>query len=1128
MTAVTKSALKAIKYYKHVVQGVEKFIQKCKSEYKVPGLYVIDSIVRQSRHQHGPENDVFAQRFARNFKSTLQHLFKCPEDQRPKIVRVLNLWQKNKVFTSDVIQPLLDMAHPNALEGQEEAIPGFDQGQREENANNESSGWSGWNERGNQAQQVSNNTKEQASQNLFQQSQVMDSEINFSNLNSQSMNNLHQLASQISGNKSQEPVKFNKKLLDFDYGDEDEEDDGPKEEDNANDLAIRICWLTPELLQQLEKMQQTIQQTQALKNELSVTENLHKEKLRQQEQEFQIQIQAQEQQQQMHDPVEMVQNNMIIDTSIAPPSYPNHLVPNYPPPFNHAAVPPPTMAGGALTGPFAPEIVKDPPDVIVLEGDGKDVDLRRRDEEEKRSPHSKYGKRRHRSRSPTSRDRERRSRRSRSGSRSGSRSRSNRYRRDRRSRSRSRDRERERERERERRKKGLPPIRKNYMNVCSTTLWLGHVPKTVPESEIHDVFGEFGTVATVNIIPPRGCAYVCMDRRQDAYRALQKLRNLKLQNSTIKMAWAPGKGMKGKQYKDYWEVDLGVSCIPYDKIPDDVDLDLLEEGGVFDEDTVPTRIKEKMEKSKTQKAGTNLRQMNTDDLLALAEAQAPRAVITKAIAQPQDSAMIAAVASTAGSTTLIDLPVMQPVVQPQFAGMPPMPIPGQPVMLPPQLPGFQPGVRFAPVLPPTSTNQLIPPSFTGTVVGGLPMGITTNAGMIRHPGLLPQPLMPPRSTPEITKESDSKSIESVNRKPKRTTSRFNSVTEASVTLNSNTDSPLNLQESIANIPPPGVVQGMPTPLMTTIGNFHPLVSQGPPETMSSEDQNSDMNVRPAVSSSVPLLAPPPMQDNSGVVHGEMRPPIRFPERPWMDRDMFPPRPPHSDFNGEDVFEPDYPPDQRMFMDRDRFHGPPPPDWHEPFDRYNDRPPFDRWNDDRRWEMDRGGREPWDGDYRQDFGPPRRDRPQRGRNERERNSRFAPLDSEVNDSHDNKSKESGEKNLRHENKSPEYDKTSRVDDSEQPAPSVAEQNSFEEKSDIILDTSISDEIPSKLDKSADVPADPPTPIDLPISVAPISVEPTDSIDKQETVNISDSLSSDMPKNPPEMSAANESSEQKSEN
>ena len=56
------------------------------------------------------------------------------------------------------------------------------------------------------------------------------------------------------------------------------------------------------------------------------------------------------------------------------------------------------------------------------------------------------------------------------------------------------------------------------------------------------------------------------------------------------MAWAPGKGMKGKEYKDYWEVDHGSSYIPYDKIPDDVDLDLLEEGGMIDEETVPEKL----------------------------------------------------------------------------------------------------------------------------------------------------------------------------------------------------------------------------------------------------------------------------------------------------------------------------------------------------------------------------------------------------------------------------------------------------------------------------------------------------------------------------------------------------------
>ena len=82
MASITRTAMKAIKFYKHVVQSVEKFIQKCKPEYKVPGIYVIDSIVRQSRHQFGPEKDVFAPRFAQNMQSTFSHLFRCaPEDK---------------------------------------------------------------------------------------------------------------------------------------------------------------------------------------------------------------------------------------------------------------------------------------------------------------------------------------------------------------------------------------------------------------------------------------------------------------------------------------------------------------------------------------------------------------------------------------------------------------------------------------------------------------------------------------------------------------------------------------------------------------------------------------------------------------------------------------------------------------------------------------------------------------------------------------------------------------------------------------------------------------------------------------------------------------------------------------
>ena len=114
MTFIAKGAIRAIKFYKHVVQSVEKFLQKCKPEYKIPGLYVIDSIVRQSRHQFGPDNDVFAPRFAKNAQITFYHLYKCSEEEKSKVIRVLNLWQKNNVFHSDTIQPLFDMANPQS------------------------------------------------------------------------------------------------------------------------------------------------------------------------------------------------------------------------------------------------------------------------------------------------------------------------------------------------------------------------------------------------------------------------------------------------------------------------------------------------------------------------------------------------------------------------------------------------------------------------------------------------------------------------------------------------------------------------------------------------------------------------------------------------------------------------------------------------------------------------------------------------------------------------------------------------------------------------------------------------------------------------------------------------------
>ena len=45
--------------------------------------------------------------------------------------------------------------------------------------------------------------------------------------------------------------------------------------------------------------------------------------------------------------------------------------------------------------------------------------------------------------------------------------------------------------------------------------------------------------------------------------------------------------MKDKQWKDYWDVELGVSYIPIDRLDPQTDMATLEAGGMFDEDTMP-------------------------------------------------------------------------------------------------------------------------------------------------------------------------------------------------------------------------------------------------------------------------------------------------------------------------------------------------------------------------------------------------------------------------------------------------------------------------------------------------------------------------------------------------------------
>ena len=54
-------------------------------------------------------------------------------------------------------------------------------------------------------------------------------------------------------------------------------------------------------------------------------------------------------------------------------------------------------------------------------------------------------------------------------------------------------------------------------------------------------------------------------------------------------AWAPSKGVKESRFKEFWDVDLGVTYIPWADIPDD--LDSLAAGGALDEDTLPDHMR---------------------------------------------------------------------------------------------------------------------------------------------------------------------------------------------------------------------------------------------------------------------------------------------------------------------------------------------------------------------------------------------------------------------------------------------------------------------------------------------------------------------------------------------------------
>ncbi|XP_019944168.1 SR-related and CTD-associated factor 4-like isoform X2 [Paralichthys olivaceus] len=507
MMSVTKSAIKAIKFYKHVVQIVEKFIKKCKPELKVPGLYVVDSIVRQSRHQFGVDKDVFAPRFLKNFQDTFQNLYRCPEDDKNKIVRVLNLWQKNGVFDMDIIQPLMDMANeamvpppalkvladpqpemqpPIALASAVTAVPQLPSPDAIA-----------------AVAQLFQSPHGQELQRMLQNFQQADKTLGVAmanNVPDPAQMPVAQLNPYIAHTEKKSSLA--EKLLDrFDYDDE-PEDITPKE------LSGQSQYTTEKAFNQFP-------------GQMSNTENVYPHMMGQ------------------TDGVEHDGGMSRGEYRMMPDGY--HSI--------------------------------DQAYSQSRRNSREDVNMRR--EGRQRGFGRRSGSRSPRRRRSRSSSRSRRSRHRRSHSRS----------RDQRLRSRSQDRN-EREKDRERRQKGLPSIKSQTLSVCSTTLWVGQLDKKTQQSDVMSLLEEFGQIESINMIPPRGCAYIVMVHRQDAYTALNKLSkgSYKVNQKPVKIAWALNKGIKSA-HKKFWDVERGVTYIPWSKVKVE-ELESYREGGMLDTETL--------------------------------------------------------------------------------------------------------------------------------------------------------------------------------------------------------------------------------------------------------------------------------------------------------------------------------------------------------------------------------------------------------------------------------------------------------------------------------------------------------------------------------------------------------------
>ncbi|XP_018101433.1 SR-related and CTD-associated factor 4 isoform X2 [Xenopus laevis] len=756
MILITKSAIKAIKLYKHVVQIVEKFIKKCRPEYKVPGLYVIDSIVRQSRHQFGIDKDVFGPRFTKNLTATFHCLYTCPSEDKSKIVRVLNLWQKNGVFRIEIIQPLLDMAAgaaavdvmtdnsmmeegssppsvmiPSELPDElQEPSPAAPVPQLPTPDAFAAVAQLFQSSQGQQLQQILQTFQQPPKpqspvidENVFAQVQAITSQLN------------------APAHQPERKTAFDKLLDRFDYDDEPDAAEESKKEASSPLLSAPQHSQPP--LQPFTFPADNMQPAAYPSQLPGQVPNMDQ---------FQPMMMGM-QQEQLPQQTPLPPNGQMLGFGMVPSQ-----------PFTPMV--PPMVSEPPAQG-FRNTFQMQPNEMHVQKGHQQEMPM------EVELPNIQENKR-HMNEQSNSVSRSPKRRRSRSGSRS-------RRSRHRRSRSRSRDRRRhspksrsqerrDREKEKERRQKGLPPIKSETVSICSTTLWIGQLDKKTTQQDVGSFLEEFGPIESINMIPPRGCAYIVMLHRQDAYRALMKLSrgNVKVNQKAIKIAWALNKGIKS-EYKQYWDVEIGVTYIPWNKVKPG-QLEHFCEGGMLDNDTLCPEWKALAKKPEPKDVSQN----GATEAKGLGEAStAPQVLplLSISVRAPIPAMQVPPLQPMSAHQPVPSIPTPGvPAVQglPPPQGLPPLqgvpPLQGMPLPqgLPPQglplpqgmplhqgMPPHQPIPGMGPLQHPGFPIGIPPPGFAPGVPPPLFMRPGFNP-MHMPPGFLPPPGLPPPMTPPVS------------------------------------------------------------------------------------------------------------------------------------------------------------------------------------------------------------------------------------------------------------------------------------------------------------------------------------------------------------------------------------------